>query len=412
MKNEKEKLLNDYPIPIKYECTKIILEQMEKNICKLKLSNGNKGTGFFCYIPFPDNNNLLPVLITNNHLINESLLYNDNEIIKIEIKKGESSKFLNLNGRKKYTDKNIDITFIEIKQELDNIKDFLYLDENIFNNIGLQNDYVNETIYIPQYPEEILSVSFGILRSINNNYDFTHLCSTKKGSSGSPILNISKNKVIGVHKENTPFNYNIGFFLSEPIKSFYKNYSKNILKEFNNKFDLNIKNNLIEILDLSKKNIGKDGLKYFDNINFKNLKELDLWENEIIELNFLKNINLEQIKKLSLGNNQIKDLNEFDNINFKELKELNLWNNKISDLNNFKNISLPNIEILNLGNNEISDINDIEQIKSNNLKELLYLYWNNISDINILEKMNFDNLEILNLSKNKISDINVLKNIK
>ena len=363
MKNEKEKLLNDYPIPIKYECTKIILEQMEKNICKLKLSNGNKGTGFFCYIPFPDNNNLLPVLITNNHLINESLLYNDNEIIKIEIKKGESSKFLNLNGRKKYTDKNIDITFIEIKQELDNIKDFLYLDENIFNNIGLQNDYVNETIYIPQYPEEILSVSFGILRSINNNYDFTHLCSTKKGSSGSPILNISKNKVIGVHKENTPFNYNIGFFLSEPIKSFYKNYSKNILKEFNNKFDLNIKNNLIEILDLSKKNIGKDGLKYFDNINFK------------------------------------------------ELKELNLWNNKISDLNNFKNISLPNIEILNLGNNEISDINDIEQIKSNNLKEL-YLYWNNISDINILEKMNFDNLEILNLSKNRISDINVLKNIK
>ena len=33
----KEKLLNEYPNVISYECTKKIVEQMEKNICKIKI---------------------------------------------------------------------------------------------------------------------------------------------------------------------------------------------------------------------------------------------------------------------------------------------------------------------------------------------------------------------------------------
>ena len=56
-----------------YECTKKILEQMEKNICKNKIGK-EQGTGFFCKIPFPDRKNMFPVLITNNHIIKEELL--------------------------------------------------------------------------------------------------------------------------------------------------------------------------------------------------------------------------------------------------------------------------------------------------------------------------------------------------
>ena len=114
MKNEKEKLLNDYPIPIKYECTKIILEQMEKNICKLKLSNGNKGTGFFCYIPFPDNNNLLSVLITNNHIIDELRLKKDKKIILL-INKEKKEK--ELKKRIIYKNKEYEITIKKIKEK-------------------------------------------------------------------------------------------------------------------------------------------------------------------------------------------------------------------------------------------------------------------------------------------------------
>ena len=80
MSVEQEKLLNNCPIPITVYQTEIILEQMKKNVCKVHLKTGKKGTGFFCKIPFPDEYNLLPVLITNNHVIDQSYLNQENEI--------------------------------------------------------------------------------------------------------------------------------------------------------------------------------------------------------------------------------------------------------------------------------------------------------------------------------------------
>jgi hypothetical protein len=45
---------------------------MEKCVCKIYLGNGKigTGTGFFCEIPF--HNKFLPVLITNNHILDEN----------------------------------------------------------------------------------------------------------------------------------------------------------------------------------------------------------------------------------------------------------------------------------------------------------------------------------------------------
>ena len=65
--NNKEKLLDLYPIPITIECTNIILQQMKNCICKINNKKG-KGTGFFCKI----NNEL--VMITNNHVIDEEII--------------------------------------------------------------------------------------------------------------------------------------------------------------------------------------------------------------------------------------------------------------------------------------------------------------------------------------------------
>ena len=73
-----EKLIEKQPLPVSLEGTKKIIEQMENCICKIYPNNGVKGTGFFCKIPF--NNNLLPVLITNNHILNENDIDN-NQII-------------------------------------------------------------------------------------------------------------------------------------------------------------------------------------------------------------------------------------------------------------------------------------------------------------------------------------------
>ena len=86
--NEKE--LRYYPKIISYESTENILEQMRNKICYIKLIDGSCGTGFFCKIPFPSADKLLPVLVTNNHLIDE----------KIKLKNSNKYKNISLNNRK------------------------------------------------------------------------------------------------------------------------------------------------------------------------------------------------------------------------------------------------------------------------------------------------------------------------
>ena len=195
MEVKKESILTGYPNFIPLECAKKITEQMEKNICKIKIGN-EQGTGFFCLIPFPDNKNMLPVFITNNHIINKEFLYKKDNIISIDIEEEENTREINLNERMKYTNEEIDITIIEIKKE-DNIKNYLELDEkildDIINNVNKNNKYKEETIYIIQYPKGKLSVSLGIIDNIyeDKKYNFIHKCSTEGGSSGSPILSLN-----------------------------------------------------------------------------------------------------------------------------------------------------------------------------------------------------------------------------
>ena len=124
--------------------------------------------------------------------------------------------------------------------EKDNINNYLELDDNIINE--LNEEYIDETIYIIQYPEGELSVSYGILDSIyiDKKYNFNHKCSTRGGSSGSPILNIKNNKLIGIHKESNNKQFNRGLFLNYPIKEYIQLYN-NKIHEFNKKYNLNIK---------------------------------------------------------------------------------------------------------------------------------------------------------------------------
>ena len=91
MAEYKESLLNGYQNVISYECTKKIIEQMERDICKINIGM-NQGTGFFTKIPFPNENKMLPVLITNNHVINNDILNKDNMNIELDIKKEEKAK--------------------------------------------------------------------------------------------------------------------------------------------------------------------------------------------------------------------------------------------------------------------------------------------------------------------------------
>ena len=106
---------NLYPKPISIEATEKILNQMKNSICKVILENGREGTGFFCKIQngsIYSNYNSLPVLITNNHLINELELKRDKNKIKISNNNNNEYKEMDLNKRITFTSKEHNITNI------------------------------------------------------------------------------------------------------------------------------------------------------------------------------------------------------------------------------------------------------------------------------------------------------------
>ena len=355
-----EKQLKGYPSVIPYESTKKIVDQMEKCVCKIKIEY-LQATGFFCKIPFPDKDQMLPVLITNNHAINEQILYQNNSKISLYIKNEQNIKQLNLNNRKKYTNLEYDITIIEIKQ-YDNINNFLELDdiinEGILNNDnGVNNEYLDSTIYLMQYAEGRLGVSFGVINNIyeDKKYKFVNNCNTKAGSSGSPILNLN-NKVIGMHKESLRFTNSTGIFLNYPIKEFIKLCSipnEELLKELNEKYNLNIKNTKIEKIDLRWKGLGNAGFEDLCKIEFTELKELILNNNNISDIKALKNAKFDKLEILDLTQNKISDINIFENVNFQKLKQLYLGYNNISDINIFQKTNFEKLETLYLNENKI-----------------------------------------------------------
>ena len=425
MAEEIKKNFIGFPEAISYTSTKKILEQMDKSICKININN-IQGTGFFCKIPFPSLNNMMQVLITNNYIINEDIL-NNNGMIKIKINEEKKERIIDLKGRMKYTNKEYGVTIIEIKEK-DKIKNNLELDNLMINDIIYNNfgNYINqyETIYIIQYPEGELSVSYGILNLLNTRkiYGLNYFCNTKTGSSGSPILN-KNNKVIGVHMDK-----NMGTFLNYPIKDFIQKNFSNIfnniydnsillLNEFNKKYHLNIQNMEIDELDLENKNIRNEGLKDLSKLEFKKLKKLYLNNNNISDIKDLEKLKFDKLELLSLDYNKISDIDALKNCNFGELKELSLKNNivilynSISNINILDKVNFPLLKILILKFNNIKDINVLEKVKFDKL-EKLDLVNNKISDIKVLEKVNFKELKYLNLKNNNISDINVLEKVK
>ena len=286
MEGKKEGLLIGYPSIISYECSKKIIEQMENNICKIKVDQ-EQGTAFFCKIPFPDTNNLLPVFITNNHIINKNTLYKENQNIPIKTKSENNTKKICLNNRMKYTNEKYDITIIELK-DTDEIKHYLELDDiiikNIMNNQNNNIEYLDETMYIIQYPKGKLSVSYGILNNIyeDEGYNFNHKCETEPGSSGSPILNMN-NKLIGIHKEGLYNNFNLGLFLNYPIKEFIQSYCNKFKTEnkinkdnSNDKFysimkEFKFNNELKKVSNNSERKLkqSKIKIKLYDDIEYK-----------------------------------------------------------------------------------------------------------------------------------------------
>lgn len=214
--------IEDYPRPVSIESMQTILNQMKNSICKIYNGNNGKGSGFFCIIEY--DNIKIPTLITNNHVIDKEYIKKYKQIC-ISLNNDENKITIKLdNNRKNYFSKKYDVTMIEIKKE-DNINNqYLELDDKIYKEID-NTFFIKSPIYNISYQNgEKVCVSYGITKSFKVDEDFIiqHFCITESGSSGSPILNLSNHKVIGLHKAGAiNSSYNLAIILKFPIKDIY-----------------------------------------------------------------------------------------------------------------------------------------------------------------------------------------------
>ena len=152
------------------------LPKAKSSICEINLPKGY-GSGFFCKIPYTeDNNHLIPVLITCNHVLSKDLIKKSN----INIILDGQNKTISLNQRKIWTDEIIDFTCIEIKEKEDNINRFFNLDDNIFTN----ENYLNQKVLIYAINDtkngRNLVFSNGIIKSSQDS-NFEYTCNTYPG---------------------------------------------------------------------------------------------------------------------------------------------------------------------------------------------------------------------------------------
>ena len=224
-----EKLSNKSPQSLFPEQMQLAIYQMYNCICKIKVGGKFLGTGFFLKLPFPDSFNLLPVLITNNHVLNEND-FSKEKVIELSLNNEEKILKLNIDySRRIITNNIIDFTIVEIKSNDGiNQNSFLEVDEFIYNN-NLNEIYKNKPIYIIHFPlGGRAKFSDGIIGGITEDNKIRHFSHTEEGSSGSPIINVFNHKVMGIHKGfKEGKDFNDGITINIPIEAFNAKFKIN-----------------------------------------------------------------------------------------------------------------------------------------------------------------------------------------
>ena len=134
-----EYLAANCPNSISIEETEQILLQMKYCVCQIHKENGVIGNGFFCNIMY--NNNLLQFLVTTNKILNNEDIQTD-KIIEITFNDNKEYRKITIdNSRMKYTNHILNITFIEIKKNKDNINYFLDIDNDVYKEKNILKIY-------------------------------------------------------------------------------------------------------------------------------------------------------------------------------------------------------------------------------------------------------------------------------
>ena len=120
-----------------------------------------------------------------------------------------------------------------------------------------------------------------------------------------------------------------------------------------------------------------------------------------------KNISLHRTDKYIDLNNYLYNNNKLNDqdfkyisqIRFNQLKEIDISENKITNIEPFNKMSLPFLEFLNLSYNEIQIIEPVTKINSKIL-QYIFLQKNQIKDIGSFLDSNFENIKIIRIENN------------
>ena len=208
--------MEDYPKPVKKNCAEKILFQMNNSIYKIKEKKEKNKFCFFCTIKYKSKN--IPVIIVNNYYFDES----NNKSIHIII--NNKVKQIKL-GKSIYTNKDLNISIIEVEDNDINEINFFEIDDNLYKN-DFKECYFKESIYILHYDNENdITVSFGVIKNIKSS-QLIYLANVNNyiiNSQGFPIFNLTTNKLIGIHNYKSKYN-NSGIPIKYLIDEFIQYY--------------------------------------------------------------------------------------------------------------------------------------------------------------------------------------------
>ena len=396
--------------------TKTILNQMENSVCKI-IGNKN-GSGFFCNIE--KNKEKIPVLMTNYHIIDDNFLKNE-KILKIFFR-DKSIPIKRDKIKKVYSCSNYDIMILRIYEE-DEFRNINYLE--IDDSLSSRNPelaYEDSSIYILHYPmSKEINVSYGYGIKEKNKNNIIHKCMTSYGSSGAPILNLSTNKVIGIHKsfiksinkENKEDCYNLGTLLKYPLIDMSK---KSDGLKLSTKKKLATIENKNKNKNLSSQNIILPAPKIENKIDLK--KEILQTNKRMLNQRLSYCINNNNYTNDYLKIDIVSDTSKYDNSAIKNKK---IYNNINKDLDS---ISINKLDLTTKNKRTKVKINHRDSFINFNKLDLTTRNENRIIEINKhsliniknnainkLETINHENIQNLNIN-NKIKKKSSLISLK
>ena len=226
--------------------------------------------------------------------------------------------------------------------------------ENLFSNADINSLFINKPIYILHNPSNNTLVSYGNLLKIEER-TIDHCSSTKKGSSGGPILSLVNNKVIGIHKGygKREGDFNKGILISFGINEFIKYLDSRKSIQFVNDLDTKI-NKEINYSHISKNPISEgESIKNDYELN----STITIQNSHIYDL----------INKFKIKEGEEFILNNFDELPKKSRKSfgnINNINNKKRRTNSYGKIQFRNNKNIKINNTD--DYNLLNQNFNNN----------------------------------------------